>query len=441
MSFVLGLFPNFIEAFGALWWIFIHGGWVAFVLLTVYILYQVYFMEIKAQFRRDQDWTFLLIRAPRQNEISLLAVEQIFSQMHAIHTTLTWPHKYLEGRVQLWYSLEIVSLGGKVSMVIRTPTKMRDTVEAAFYAQYPSAEITEIKDYLENVDYHPGHTEFDLWGCEMNLLKPQVIPIKTYKDFEHPTADQKVIDPSASLYEALGKMAPHEFFGVQIITQPLGDAEWRDEADRKAKELLGEEVEEDVTTLGMVRDALKMYNPFHWFEKMMSKEEQEEKPEKNQKNDLMQMTEVEKERVIRIQKKAGKPGYLTRIRLLYMAPEDKFDATKKAIVIGAFRTLGDDQTNGLKPDTKETWTGLEYKISPSLEAPYINYVVNKRKHHIFNGYKERSIIIGRPMFILNVEELATLFHLPLALEGAAVASPVERVESKKSQAPVNLPTG
>ncbi len=153
------------------------------------------------------------------------------------------------------------------------------------------------------------------------------------------------------------------------------------------------------------------------------------------------MTEVEKERVNAIQRKAGKPGYQSKIRLLYMAPQDKFDGTKKTIIIGALRNLGDAQTNGFKPDTKETWTGVEYRLSPSLEEPYINYLVDKRKHHIFNGYKERSIIIGRPQFILNTEELATLFHLPLAAPGAATVSAVERVESKKSQAPVNLPVG
>jgi hypothetical protein len=443
MSYVLNLFPNFPQAFGALWWVFLHGGWVAFVITLVYILYQLYDMEIRAQFRADQEWTFLLIRTPRENLTSTLAVEQIFSQLHALHTTITWAHRRIEGRVQLWFSFEIVSLGGKVSMIIRCPKKMRDTVEAAFYAQYPTAEITEVRDYFENVEYHPGHSEFDIWGCEMRILEDEVIPIKTYVAFEHPTAENKIIDPLATLFESLGKMEPHEFFGVQIIAQPLADPEWKDRAEMKAKELMGEEVEEKKGWLGHIQAGLSLYNPFKLIEGIFSKEEEKEKerPKDELSNNWMRLNDIDKERVNSIKRKAGKPGYLTKIRLLYMAPHDKFDGSKKTIIIGALRNLGDAQSNGFKPDTKETWTGKEYHISPGLEQPYINYIVNRRKHHLFNGWKERSYLIGREQFILNIEELATIFHLPLAAPGAAVGPAVERVESKKSQAPVNLPIG
>jgi hypothetical protein len=328
-------------------------------------------------------------------------------------------------------------------MIMRVPKKLRDTVEAAFYSQYPNAEITEVRDYLENVEYHPGHSDFDLFGCEMKVLQPQVIPIKTYKEFEHPTAENKIIDPLSPLFESMAKMEPHEFFGVQIIAQPLADDEWKQQAENKARELLGEEVEHAHGLKEMIIEGLQLYNPFHWLEQMFSGggHEEHEEEGKKEKNNLMHMTEVEKERVNAIQRKSGKPGYQCKIRLLYMAPSDKFDSTKKTIIIGAFRTLGDAQTNGFKPDTKETWTGLEYKVSPSLEAPWINRVVNKRKHHIFEGYKERHIFIGRPPFILNIEELATIFHLPLAPEGATTSPAIERVESKKSQAPINLPVG
>ena len=442
MQYILNLFPNFAVAFSALWWVFIHGGWVVFVILVIYLLWELYFMEIKSQFRNDQPWVFLLIRAPRDNEVSLLAIEQIYSQLHALHVGYTWPEMYVEGRTQLWYSFEIVSLGGKISMIIRTPKKMRDTVEAAFYSQYPSAEITEVRDYLENVEYHPGHSDFDLFGFEMNLLKPDVIPLKSYTDFEHSTAEQKVVDPLAALFESMGKMEPHEFYGVQILAQPIADKEWAPRAEKLARKFLGEEVEEEVTLGSMIVHALQLYNPFYWLEKIFSKEEEhEEKSDKKEKNNLMQMTEIEKDRVHRIQKKAGKPGYLCKIRLLYMAPQDKFDNSKKSIIVGAFRTLGDDQFNGLKPDTRETWTGMNYRISPTLQEPFINYIVNKRKHHMFNGYKGRSYLIGRPQYVLNIEELATLFHLPLSVPGAATISAVDRVDSKKSQPPPNLPVG
>lgn len=82
---------------------------------------------------------------------------------------------------------------------------------------------------------------------------------------------------------------------------------------------------------------------------------------------------------------------------------------------------------------------MEYRISPTLEKPYIDWEVDRRKHHIFNGYKQRVPWVGLGQFILNIEELATLFHLPISTETAPTPVSVDRVESKKSEAPANLP--
>ncbi len=74
-----------------------------------------------------------------------------------------------------------------------------------------------------------------------------------------------------------------------------------------------------------------------------------------------------------------------------------------------------------------------------------------KKEQIFKAYIHRSYFypphdktldknlhkIYRPQMILNVEELATIFHLP----GKEVSSPtIARVEAKKSEPPANLPT-
>jgi hypothetical protein len=124
--------------------------------------------------------------------------------------------------------------------------------------------------------------------------------------------------------------------------------------------------------------------------------------------------------------------------MMYLAPKDRFDNNKKTGVIGAFRTLGSAMTNKLKPDVSHTWTsGVNYKISPSLEAPYINFMIRRRKHHLFEAYKGRSMYIGISPFVLNIEEIATVFHLPLSTDVSTAA--VERIESKKMQPPANLP--
>ena len=95
----------------------------------------------------------------------------------------------------------------------------------------------------------------------------------------------------------------------------------------------------------------------------------------------------------------------------------------------------------MKPDVKRTWTNVDYKISPTLEKPYIDYLVKYRKKLFLKGFKSRSMHIGIPAFVLNVEELATLYHLPLMPEDTTSAPAIEMVESRKSQPPANLPIG
>ena len=228
------------------------GGWILIVFVFFYLGFLLYTDEIKSQFVGSQEWVYLSIRVPRENLTSTLAVEQIYSQMHALHTNLTLFHKYIEGRVQLWYSLELVSLGGNISYIIRAPKKLRDLVEAAFYAQYPLVEITEVADYLANIDpdhYEPETADFDIFGTEFKLINDETIPIKTYKDFEHPNSEDKIVDPLMPMLEALAKMEPHELCAIQILIRPLADPEWKPKGEKKAKELLGEKEPEKVTFL------------------------------------------------------------------------------------------------------------------------------------------------------------------------------------------------
>ncbi len=430
----MNLLPSIVESFSTLWYLFSHGGWVLAVILVIYLLYQQYLNEIVDQFKSSQEWVFLHIRAPKENLVSTMAVEQIFAQLHAVHAGLTFPEQYIEGRVQLWFSLEIISLGGKISFIIRAPKATRDLVESAFYAQYPGAEISEVSDYLENIEFDPETSDFDLWGIEYKMLEDQALPIKTYRDFEHTAAEEAVTDPLGALFEALSKAQPWEFFGVQIIIQPVDDPSWKKPGDKLVKKLTGEPVVKEFSWIEFLLKPLTAFAEFSFKPKSSSPT-----PEKKDRNNLMTMTELEKERVTGIQRKISKPGYNSKIRHLYMAPKGKVDAVKKALLVGFMRSLGSAWTNGYKPDTRFTWTsGPKYKISETLEKSYINYISMKRKKSFFDAYKNRSTYAGAAQQVLNTEELATLYHLPLSINTAASAM-VDKTDSKKSQPPVNLP--
>src|SRR3989338_5631208 len=221
-----------------LWFLFSNGGWIVLAGVVIFILYELYIEEIQHQFMARQEWVFLSIRIPKTNQLSTLAVEQIFTQMHAISSNPSFAEKYVEGKTQVVYSLEIVSLGGKTSFIIRAPKKQQELVEAAFYAQYPGAEIGEVQDYLEHFKYDPEATNLELWGAEFTLTEHFTLPIRTYREFEHPSAEIKIIDPLKPLFEGLNAMKPHEMYAVQVLIRPISDDHWKPEGEEKARELI-----------------------------------------------------------------------------------------------------------------------------------------------------------------------------------------------------------
>src|SRR6185436_4383659 len=108
------------------------------------------------------------------------------------------------------------------------PARMKEVVEAAFYAHYPQAEISVVNDYMENFRYDPEkNDDIDIFGCEWKLNDSEFIPIKTYKDFEHTSAEEKIIDPLSNMFESLAAIDPDEFMGFQIMIKPVADDEWQ----------------------------------------------------------------------------------------------------------------------------------------------------------------------------------------------------------------------
>jgi hypothetical protein len=446
MQFLTSILPNFPGIFYIAFLVIVkYYGWVLFVIGLVYMLRHEYLEEIQGQFVRSVEWIFLEIRVPKENRASTLAVENIFTQMHALHASLTWEEKYMQGRFQLWYSLEIVSLGGHVSFIIRTPKPVRHLVESAFYSQYPNAEISEVADYMEkfHIDaYHNENGEYDFFGTEWKMSKDSVIPMKTYKDFEHPSAEEKVIDPLTNTIETLERISPTEILAIQLLIQPIQNDEWAKRAEHKIKELTGEEAHHEASFIGF------LLKPVEWFAKFSYKETffgppHAHAPENKPKNNWLSMTEGEKEEVALIEKKVNKATYNAKVRMLYLAPKSIFDKGRRTEIIGSIRHLspggGAGIHNTLKID-RHTWTKVDPHFSESLEKSLVERTTKQRKYWFLRGYKNRSVYVGSPKFLMSVEEIATMFHFPITTETTLVPAGVGAVESKKGRAPSNLPT-
>ncbi|MBX4186714.1 MAG: hypothetical protein KW802_00415 [Candidatus Doudnabacteria bacterium] len=423
----------------------IRGGWVLFFMLLVWMLYFLRKQKNNKAYVESIKWVFLEVKIDEVNEKSPLAMEQIFASLHAIHTNFTWGEIFA-GKTVLWLSCEIVSLGGKVSYIFKIPERYRNLLESAIFAQYPKAEVNEVEDYLKNLPHHydPEHANFDFWGTQFNKKKDSAYPIRTFgqvDSFEH-SAQETFIEPLSNLLEVMSNMQPHELLVWQIVIKPVND-DWKEHTAHLIDKLKGvpSHHEEPLWLKAIIA-------PFKLFGDALvslitppDEHKKEERVKEEPPTLMLHKTDVEKLVINSIQRALSKIGYEVRIRALYLAPKDKINKSLRIPeFIGAVRNFDDVNLNGLKPDIGHSWTeGPTYRLSERLERPYLERAKLTRKRHMLHNFLARSHWRGVGKFVMNTEELATIFHFPQTQH--ARISQLEKVHTVKSAPPMDLPIG
>lgn len=432
----------------SLWWIYIP----VFLLIVAHDLRIKY---IRNKFINKISWVLLEVIPPRDVQKTPRAIEQFFSALHASQSKPNWEEQYLKGEVQNWFSLEIISHAGEIHFLIRTTTFYRNMVEAQIYAQYPEAEIREAIDYVNVIPADVPNQDYDLWGTELMLVKEDAYPIKTYPEFEKDImVEEQRIDPMSSLLEVMGKLQEGEYIWIQNLIRAVDD-KWKKDAEKLRDKLIGRVAA--VRGAGIIRTEAEALVQEHKTQLgvLLSGERIEakkvEEPKKINPMDLM--TKSEKDVITAIENNIAKFGFETVIRFLYIARVDKFNKVNVPAVIGAFKQFGTQNLNGFKPN-KAVTTKIDFKYE--LKGPREVY----RKKKILTHYRQRffeqhssyinylkpflferlpilnKFFIRSKPFVLNTEELATVYHYP----GMAVKAPlVPKIEAKKGEPPIGLP--
>jgi hypothetical protein len=414
---------------GMIIYLFFKIAWVFVLFLIWPYLLELFIQKKQGKFAAGVKYTYLAIDVPKENEQSPKAVEQIFNQIWGYKAGGNLWTKWLGGEFLLSFSLEIVSIDGYVQYVVRCPKHFRDLVESAFFAQYPDADIDEIEDYTKDINSDNFKEKgYDLWGSQFELTDPDAYPIKTYPYFEH-SISQKIIDPMSAMLEMMSKLNKGEQLWFQIIIRAEDD-NWKEESLRMIKRLVGakETAVPKSKTMGLIEKGFgSMYD-------VLDKSYQTHyiKPEAKRENEapptMMQyMTAGEKDIVSAIEEKATKTGYKTKMRMIYMGKKGVFSKPRGVSpFVGALRQYAFVNLNGFKP-VAVTKTGADY-IGASKR-------LLKKQKTILRNYKNRSLSSGSREggYLLNVEELASLYHFPTIEVGTRS---IKTAESKKVEAPI-----
>lgn len=390
---------------------------------------------VQEYFRRTQfNWVLLELRIPREIRKTQKTMEQIFMALHTLRnepTTLV--DKWWKGEITMWFSCEIVSFGGEIHFYIKIPAKLRNMVEAAIYAQYQDVEIVEVEDYVDRLPstfQELKAQNYELFGNELRLAKPDVYPIRTYVEFESFREEQE-LDPIANLLETLAKLKPQETIWIQILVRPISDV-WKKEGEVMLNKLWNE-IRTKRSVKGQAGGA------------------------EGQAATESMVTPGDVDVIKALERNISKPGFETLIRYLYIAPEDIFDSNfGYRSIISAFNQYASETLNKFAPNFK-AWTRASVWFFPYL---FPNRRKVARQIKIYRNYRERMMYperaapkaagifrmnffhwglgaytLGR--MVLNTEELATIFHLPTR---TVLTGPlIKRVEARKVGPPAELP--
>lgn len=335
------------------------------------------------------DSVLLMLEIPRANDKKELAAEQLFASLHGILRDREELKN--SGGVQEHLSFEIVSTGGQIRFYVWVPKILQSFVEGQIYAQYPTVQIYRMDDdYVDTRDKYPVK-----YTAELTLTENEALSIKTFDNFE--------VDPLAGITGTLAKLNPDnsEELWIQILTRPIPDS-WHKKTDRwirkvkSGKRLFGGSSTSGIDWTWVAEALFAFFRP----------------PAGGSGSDApkVELSERAKTQIAKAEEKATKLGYEVKIRLSYLGQDQINAKLNMQALVGTFKQYNSTNLNGFR------LTDGSFK-DESLD----NYRMRRFTDH---------------GFILNISELASVYHLP----HTSVETPnIVWATSKTAEPPAQLP--
>jgi hypothetical protein len=429
MEIIFGILESIIGVFNYVWWLILP-------LFLFPVFWNLRMRYIRTRYVKDIDWLMLEIKIPKDILKTPKAMEQVFSEMAATYSFGMKPIDiYLNGKVEPWISFEMVGHAGGVNFYIHTPSKYRNLIESAIYAQYPEAEIRQAEDYAELFGNILPNKIYDVFGAEFGLLKESYYPIKTYQYFEEPTEERR-LDPIAAISEVMSNLKEGEAIWLQTLISPTGAPsgnDWQAEGVEKINEITGKKTEKEKKKGlgGALYEWLRnlFFAPVKYPDwPVLTKKEEAAA--------LKFLNPHEQEIVKAISNKISKFGFEAVIRFVYIDRRDSFSPLNPIAVIGSFQQFGISHLNAFKPKVAAKGGWLAHFFPKYKELAEFSL-----KKEIFQKYRERRFgnynkTRAEKFSVLNTEELATVYHFPAIM---VKAPRLRKVEAKKAGPPAGLP--
>lgn len=356
--------------------------WYVWMPIVAVLMFLTWRNNRKLEAVRTVDSVLLLLEIPKANDKQELAAEQLFASLHGILRDKQ--ELRLNSNQQEHLSFEIASVNGQIRFYVWTPKTLRSFVESQIYAQYPSVQISEAtEDYVTHERDHSI-----TYTSEIVLTDNEMLPIKTFQSFE--------VDPLAGITGTLAKLETSgEELWIQVVVRPIAD-DWHKDSER---------------WISSVRSGRGILGGggTGWLAQML--EVLWRPPEETGGTGATaELSDRDKTRISEAEKKANKLGYQVKIRLAYLGESQTNAKLQMQAVVGTFKQFNSTNLNG-------------FRIARASFAKEELALYRTR------SFNDRG-------FILNIEELASLYHLP----HTSVETPnIVWASSKTAEPPAKLP--
>jgi len=413
-------------------------SWIGFLVATAIVLKDFWMTRIITNYMDSVVWVMLEINIPKENIKTTKSMEQVFATIYGMYSFgLRLSEVYIEGKVEPWASFEMLGTTGGIRFFVYLPENHRNLLETAFFSQYPDVEIQEAEDYTKLFPRALPNEDYEIFGTDIILARDDAYPIRTYLDFEDDTEDdQRNVDPIAVAAEVMSRLKQNEVVWLQLLVRPAGP-DWLEKSNNliesltspRAKKTKGRGV---AAQSGEFLQNLANAPARH--------PEWAEQPGQQQTTFRL-YTPGEQDVLKAVSRKASKRAFDTILRFVYIDKRDEFTGANIESVIGTIQQFATLDMNFFKPNVK-TFT----KKSTVSKFPWRREkLLEKRKKLIYQAYLNREIPHPRlpssfrlklQTSILNIEELASLYHPPTV---AVKAPKLQPLDSKKGGPPINLP--
>ncbi len=176
---------------------------------TMIAFWMIFVIWVRNRNREEVSLNFVLleIAVPRDNEVKVDAVEQMFASLFSLKRGGFWQR--FESQQHL--SLEIVGKKEDIRFYISCHKKNAELVEKLISGTYPGTHVKQVDEY--NVFYKDAKVDF----AELTLKSESFKPLKSFKELP--------VDSLSAITSAMAKFGDSEAVAIQMVISPA-DSSW-----------------------------------------------------------------------------------------------------------------------------------------------------------------------------------------------------------------------